>query len=258
VDPYPTGFTYSNVTLHDNRFSQANCSNAWELNNVQLKCDVITLDNGLENEYSAHLLSGKALPVNYGTFIMQKTIVGGPDFSTSITRSLSRLKSVFLSFSGGAFGDATSNTLPQPGSEMRKWWNDFYHPAWDDPLLASNKEVEIQLQIGSKYFPEYPIKSLSEAFYQLRKTLGITGSSWHGIDIKEREYKNCKFIVGIDTEKMLDAGFTGLNTKAGDLMTVRLKQNSGIDNTRQINMMYILLHSDQVLEIRDSGTQVMD
>ena len=231
---------------------------------MQLKCDLITLDNGLENEYSQHLLSGKSLPINYSTFITQKQIVNGADYATSITRSLSRLKSVFLTFGGTGLGDATQTTLPAPGMEMRKWWNDFYHPSYkNDPTYTNNKilladdEVEIQMQLGSKYFPEYPIKSISEAFYQLRKTLGIAGSSWHGIDIRPDDYRNCKFIVGIDTEKMLDAGFTGTSTKAGDLMTIRIKQPK-VATANQINCIYITLHSDQVLEIRDSGTQVMD
>ena len=56
---------------------------------------------------------------------------------------------------------------------------------------------------------------------------------------------------------MLDAGFTGTSTKAGDLMNFRLKQ-PGVATAHQINMVFITLHSDQVLEIRDSGVQVFD
>ena len=133
----------------------------------------------------------------------------------------------------------------------------IYHPACNHNPLQASDEVEIQLQIGSKYFPEYPIKSAAEAFYQLRKTLGIVGSSWHAIDIRPLEYTNCKYIVAIDTEKMLDAGFTGLNSKAGDLMTVRVKTPQVVAD-HQFNTIHITLHSDQVLEIRDSGTQVFD
>ena len=45
-------------------FTIDNCSNEWMISQVQLKCDLVTLDNGLENEYVAHLLSGKSLPIN--------------------------------------------------------------------------------------------------------------------------------------------------------------------------------------------------
>ena len=230
--------------------------------NVQLKCDLITLDNGLENEYASHLLSGKSLPINYSTFITQRQIVNESDYSCSITRSLTRLKSVFLTLDGTGLGESTSSTLPASGVEMRKWWNDFYHPSGNDAygvqgVLLSTDEIELQLQIGSKYFPEYPIRSIAEPFYQLRKTLGICGSSFHGIDIDSEHYRDCKYIVGIDTEKMLDAGFTGLNSKQGDIMTVRLKQ-PGVPAAALANMLHITLHSDQVLEIRDSGCAVFD
>ena len=42
----------------------ANC----DISDVQCKCDLLTLDNSLENEYASHLLSGKALPINFSTW----------------------------------------------------------------------------------------------------------------------------------------------------------------------------------------------
>ena len=47
----------------------ADLSQAWEIENVQVKCDVCTLDNALDNSYVEHLLSGKTLPINYNTYI---------------------------------------------------------------------------------------------------------------------------------------------------------------------------------------------
>jgi hypothetical protein len=64
--------------------------------------------------------------------------------------------------------------------------------------------------------------------------------------------------VGIDTEKILEAGFTGMNTKAGDLMTIKVKQASGIAQENLCNKVYITLHSDQILNIRDTGVEVFD
>ena len=114
------------------------------------------------------------------------------------------------------------------------------------------------MQIGSKQFPEYPIRSTQEAFSQLVKCLGINNSAFHGVDILPLEYRSHKFIVGIDTEKILEAGFTGMNTKAGDLMTIKIKQASGIAQENLCNKLYITLHSDQILNIRDTGVEVFD
>jgi hypothetical protein len=113
------------------------------------------------------------------------------------------------------------------------------------------------LQIGSKLYPEYPIWSTQESFYQLRKTLGVHSTSFHSIDISPIEYKSTKYIVGIDTEKVLAAGFTGLNTKAGDLMSVkfnRMPTNSAVAPDK----MYIILHADVVMNIRDSGVEIFE
>jgi hypothetical protein len=45
----------------------------------------------------------------------------------------------------------------------------------------STKEVQATLQIGSKKFPECPIRSAAEAFYQLRTAIGVQG---YTIDIQ--------------------------------------------------------------------------
>ena len=61
----------------------------------------------------------------------------------------------------------------------------------------------------------------------------------------------------IDTEKVLEAGFSGLNTRAGDLLTVKFKYNTpaaggAVAATRIANLMHIVLRSDHILEIHDT------
>jgi hypothetical protein len=239
-------------------FTVANCSNEWMISQVQLKCDLVTLDNGLENEYSKHLLTGKSLPINYDTYISQMQTISDYTYSCNITRSLTRLKSVFVNFDGEGIGEAVPGSLPTAGSEVRKGFNDFYHPSGDFTTQLQDKEIEFQIQIGSKLYPEYPIRSIQEAFTQLVKCLGINNSAFHGVDIYPLEYRSHKFIIGIDTEKILEAGFTGINTKAGDLMVVKVKQASGITQANLCNKMFITLHSDQILNIRDTAVEVFD
>jgi hypothetical protein len=243
-------------------FKAANTSLSWEINNVQVKSDVCTLDNALDNSYTQHLLSGKSLPISYNTFVSQMQTVAGPDIAINVSRALTRLKSVFVSLeknlSGGDRGQLVA----------RKTWNDFF-----SPMSASNAdgtfqhnpkgEFEFQLQIGSKLFPEYPVRSHTEAYYQLKKTLGVQASAVHNFDVSAVEYRDHKFILGTDCEKVLDAGFTGINTRAGDLMTVKFKNaSSGISSSTGTeclaDRLHIVLHSDQIMEIRDVGIQVFD
>ena len=236
-------------------FTAANTSGLWGIEDVQIKCDVCALDNALDNEYAQHLLSGKSLPINYNTYVSQTQMMVGQNQNINVTRALTRLKSVFINFDKQRVGKNTQAA----GLHTSKSFNDFFHSMGGNVANAYDpgREVELQIQIGSKLFPEYPIRSLGEAFYQLKKTLGIHTSSFHNIDIPEALYRNRKFIVGIDTEKVLSAGFTGLNTKAGDLMTIRVKQMS-TDPPSQADKMQIILHADMILNIRDTGVEVME
>ena len=118
-------------------------------------------------------------------------------------------------------------------------------------------EFEFQLQLGSKLFSEYPIRSHAEAFYQLRKTLGVQSSTLHNFDIDSHEYRNWKFILGIDMERVLEAGFTGINTRSGDILSVRFDHRSSVSKDYATSM-HIVLHADVILEIRDSGTVIFD
>ena len=95
----------------------------------------------------------------------------------------------------------------------------------------------------------------------LKKALGIASSAYHRISPTRGQYLGDHFIVGVDTEKIVEAGFTGLNTKQGDLMTIRAKAaNSPADsiNFLPANKIYIILHTDNILEIRETGSQTFD
>ena len=248
--------------LADTRpFTAANTSVSWQIQNVQVKCDMCTLDNGLDNQFAEHLLSGKSLPINYNTYVSQMQSIlsgatGQQKVRLNVTRALSRLKSVFVSL-----------VRDVPDAELAanlgsKEWNDFYSPMYDyakgsNNQFNSNGEFEAQLQLGSKLYPEYPIRSHAEAFYQLRKTMGVQSSSLHSFDVDSHDFRTCKFIWGTDFEKILEAGFTGMNTRSGDILNVRFDHN---DSTaaNYATSMHIVLHSDNILEIRDSGIAVYD
>ena len=81
-----------------NAFTNANTSTTWQIQNVQVKCDIVSLDSGLNESYIKLLEEGKKLTLNYNTFISQyQSIIDQTDISINITRSLTRLKSVFVS-----------------------------------------------------------------------------------------------------------------------------------------------------------------
>ena len=260
TEPILSGF----ATTFGADFSAANTSLLWQIENAEVKVDLITLDNGLDNTYAQHLSSGKSLPINYNTFVSQmQTISKEPKPSVNVTRALTRLKSVFVTLDKDLSADTKAN---RPGL---KTWNMFWSPMSpenDDGTSAQNHtlarfnsdgEFNFSIQIGSKLFPEYPIRSHSEAHYQLKKTLGVQSSHVHSFDINSKQYRDYKMVLGIDTEKVLDAGWTGLNTRSGDLMRIAFEYRKAED-TRYGDRMHIVLHSDQIVEIRDTGVVVFD
>ena len=253
-------------------------TNDWHIENFSVKVDLVVLDNGLQSSYDSHLLSGASFPINYNTFITQcqnviggtQAIIGGTASGTvtigqqkinlSVSRAVTRLKSVFVTLDKDV-----SYENKEGGFKARKSFNDFYSPM-NDYSLGNNMvnmhynqegEFDFQMQIGSVRYPQNQIRSHTEAYYQLKKCLGIQSSPVHSFDINAIEYRHSKMIIGIDTERQLGSGFTGISTRSGDVMTIQLNHKHP-DPLTYATQVYITLHSDNVLEIRDSGVSVFD
>ena len=236
--------------------TESNTSVTWQIENPCVKVDICVLDNALNNEYAALLLSGKALPINYSSYVTQLQAISGQTPSINITRALSRLKSVFVTL------DQALTLAKIADSDLhiqvwKKWWNDFFHPmSYSNGVYTSTLELEAQLQVGSKLFPTYPIRSCQESFYQLRKCMGVESSNFHSMDITPLEYRNHKFVLAFDTEKMLGTAFSGINIKTGSLMTLKMK--SAAPTAQMPDTCYLVLHFDSILSIRDSGIEVFE
>ena len=115
------------------------CTANWDISDIQCKCDLLTLDLSLDNEYASHLLPGKSLPIHFSTWNQTNQSTGnGDNFSTHINRSLTRLKSVFL-------------TLGNGDSARDKEVNNFYHPmaSSTSDQYDLNDEHHVWNQIGN-------------------------------------------------------------------------------------------------------------
>ena len=122
-----------------------------------------------------------------------------------------------------------------------------------DRGYSYDSEHQVWIQIGSMLMPEYPVNSVTEACYQLKKVVG------RAFNIHSRWYRSRRYIIGFDLEKIAGAGFTGLSTKSGDLLTVTFRNcMHGSEAGSQPHRMYCALNYDAILNIRDQGIELLD
>ena len=102
------------------------------------------------------------------------------------------------------------------------------------------------------------MQSVAEQYYQLRKSIGIHNLNGQ-MDINAAEYRNTKFVIGIDTEKVLGASSSGYNSKAGDLTVLRLKPvgNASLLGAGNCKLHYVF-HYDSIMNIRDGGVEILE
>ena len=175
--------------------------------------------------------------------------------------------------------------LSEPDNYVHKRWNYFYNPQinsfiWDNGAVANpqdqgkgfqdyGRNLCWQIQLGSKNYPEFEAQSLSETFYYLRRAIHYMNPDQDALSFSYRQYRENKFIIVLSFEKMSDVNFTGVNTKMGSLITMKIKPTEGTLNVtpgdgtnaiyaEDIQEVFTHLISETVLELRESGSIIYD
>ena len=197
------------------RHTAAKTSTNWQIENVKVFADTIMLDNELDNQFAEHLLSGNTMPIQFSSYTNQTQSVLSPDIFLNISRAVTRLKDIYVSFYGPPDpigSDAAAKTANLAFQQAwRKRVNYFKHPT------GNKNDLELQLTIGSKIYPDFPIKSSAEFFYRLECALGVQDNSFSDIDISQYNYMRNRFVIGLNLETIINSSFTGVSTKVGDL-----------------------------------------
>ena len=212
----------------------------------------------LQNSYASHMGSGKHLPLAFSSFVCQTQKAEGANQTIVLARGFTRLKGIFVNW-----------FRANDDSGLKKQVNFMYHPhATSTSYDRAKDNLEVQVQIGSNKYPEYPVNSLAEFYYRLRLALGVHfGDS--PISVTPHEFRSRKFMVGIDMEKAATGpgggvSFTGISTRGGELLTVDYKnlgvfsEDASADTTAKQS--FVFLNYDAMLNIRgDSGApEVLD
>ena len=125
----------------------------WNISDIQVKCDLLTLDNSLDNECASRLLSGKSPPMSFATWSHTNQSTGNhQNFSANIHRALYRLTSNFVTF----------NSIE---NVQYKEANNFFRPIavkLNDGYDITG-EHRFQLQIGNQIMPGYPMSPVKNS-----------------------------------------------------------------------------------------------
>jgi hypothetical protein len=234
----------------DAQFLTTNTSKSWQIENVQVKAQVVSLDNTMQNQYDKHMIDGGNLPIRFSSIVTSKQHLGtaSNDIAINVTRAFSRLKSLYVTM------------YRNPGIVGMKPFNFFMHPIGvataGNVFYSRGHELAFQASIGSRNFPEFPIASVSEAYSHLKQAAGRKTMS-----PTFKQYLVNKFAFGLDLEAVSHAGFTGLNNTNGELLTIRLKAENGslMNPTHHMpTEITVYLVAESILEASDSGSRIYD
>ena len=241
-------------------FTTRNTTTSWKIQNCILRCELITVDNSVNNNVVSHLLKGGRLRMVYPAYhsFSQTFAAGNTEINMNIVKSSTRLSQMFFTLSNS---DIQTNNIKDRFA-LKKWTYFFYHPmrvTIDNVrgVVDSDKQISYYVQIANKKFPEQAIESIAESMYFLRRAVNVMSPFYDGFSIDIYRYTNDKFIGGINFDKQPDMNFTGSNTKMGSLLTFKLK---GANQTFAlgIEQVYVTLVSEHVFELSESASTVLD
>jgi len=221
----------------------ANNSRLFELSQCELQFSTVRLDSALEAGFSSMMLSGRALQLNLRTIMSQQAIIpaAAVEFQATVVRALSRIAAVFVTFQGRDAANA---------SVMR-----FHNPS---EVAAGERTLEWSVQIGSKQWPEMSTcKSLASTMSLLKQSLGIYDQNIACTCINPANYLTNRYVIGVPTSTIPGQVFSGISTRSGDLLSVLVK-SMGVDAAEQAQKLHISLVAEVILELKESGTVLLE
>ena len=130
-------------------FQTGNSSTSWEINNVIIRAEVITLDNTFNNNIVSHLLQGQSLKMVFPMYhtITQTFNTGGGELNMNIVKSASKLSGAFITlYRTPRKGTINANYLPD--NYVHKRWNYFYNPQINMGQWSSSKSTRPRKRIS--------------------------------------------------------------------------------------------------------------
>ena len=230
-------------------------STAWNLSDLKIHCDSVTLTSEITNDFADLLLSGRSILIAYQQNSSSVQYLAGTtgDVQITLAKQFSRLASVFVSLAREDGANAAAITTAGASGKMQ---NNFY-------LADTGAEtVESYIQVNNKRFPQFNTQGTKQHMQRLLRALGTFGSMSHSSCISEAGYgdgvadhHSRQFVTAHDLETMPACDSTGMLVAGGGTVQITLK-NTGNGATKAPSRAYIICHHDSILELKDQSSIV--
>ena len=235
----------------------------YELSDARVNVDCVTLDSGMQEEYSKLLSGGSSLPLNITTFANFNQALLGENPVVALTRAASRIRDVMWSFT-------RANGITADYDHTLSWANDFYHPhagmAIDGGArLTDLVNYQTQWTLGNKLLgDEQTIRFGHSLLQETYKALGFLNERSALPDIDRNRYLSDHHIGAVSLEKALNVAMTGLSSRSGSLLQVQFRNmsrpayNGGAAVENPVSQIWITMMLETALSISKYGVVVAD
>ena len=253
------------VSQHVEGEAAVDKSTSYTMRQLTVFCAQARLDSALESNFAQILLSNRALTVPVRTVATQVQTIpdGSTSFQISLVRPLSRMNAVFVTFTwqeappaeggGGGFGNFYNQSSVMMGNPSA-----IVGGFGDGDTNHYERNLTMQLQIGSKMTPETEASSMGEFFDNLQQAIDTYDQSLRTVAIAPQTYSHnfaASFIAGFNLCRVPGHFASGINTRTGDLLVIKCKNlKPGLSQIKvYVNILY-----EGILEVRESGCSFYD
>jgi len=202
----------------------------WNVSNLIVHIDSLSMDASFLSSLSAHILGGHALQMQFPSLHTTYNSILSGDSQITLSRAASRLNKVLLTF----------------GAD-----DDEYYKAQNTLYLPPTQALKARLVIGEKRYPATEdLTGLSLFYHRLRKMA-------EGTAITREMFANNSFVASFNLEAAEQVQHTGVSTNNAPLnIFISGLYGAGETDTKKAKALFTTTISDELLELTNRGVVV--
>jgi len=226
-------------------------STDYVINSLHLQASQVIVDSALNSSFKNLLASGRSLTISVQSIFTQAHILAANSNSAQISmvRALSKLGLLFLTFQTSV-GTAQQHEVTGFGNPSL-----LVGGTTGAATAYSHQEytLSVQAQLDSFLFPETPMDSHGEIFSKLQEAAATYDQKLVTLSLTPQSFKTNAFCAAINMMRAPGSAFSGLNTRTGSLLTLKL------NNMRtETSKVFAHLVGTILVEIRADSCSVYD